>query len=58
MQLGTAVICSGVSSLPEVAGDAAVYVNPDDCSEVARALVELSVDAEKEGSFAKRDSKM
>lgn len=47
MQLGTAVICSGVSSLPEVAGDAAVYVNPDDCSEVARALVELSVDAEK-----------
>lgn len=47
MQLGTAVICSGVSSLPEVAGDAAVYVNPDDYGEVARALTDLLGDETK-----------
>lgn len=47
MQLGTTVVCSGVSSLPEVAGDAAVYVNPKDYGNVAQALMDLQADGDK-----------
>lgn len=47
MQLGTAVVCSNTSSLPEVAGDAAVYVNPQDYSKVAQVLVDVLSDDEK-----------
>lgn len=38
MQLETPVICSGRSSLPEVAGDAAVFVDPENYEEVADAI--------------------
>lgn len=38
MQLGTPVVCSDTSSLPEVVGDAAVCVNPGDYREVAKAV--------------------
>lgn len=38
MQLETPVICSDRSSLPEVAGDAAVYVDPENYEEVADAI--------------------
>lgn len=38
MQLGTPVICSDRSSLPEVIGDAAVLVNPENYEEVADAI--------------------
>lgn len=38
MQLETPVICSNRSSLPEVAGDAAVYVDPQNYDEVADAI--------------------
>jgi glycosyltransferase involved in cell wall biosynthesis len=38
MQLETPVICSDRSSLPEVVGDAAVLVNPDDYKEVAQSI--------------------
>jgi glycosyltransferase involved in cell wall biosynthesis len=38
MQLGTPVICSDRSSLPEVVGDAAVLVNPEDYKEVGRTI--------------------
>jgi glycosyltransferase involved in cell wall biosynthesis len=38
MQLGTPVICSDRSSLPEVVGDAAVLVNPEDYKEVGKAI--------------------
>lgn len=44
MQLKTAVICSGISSLPEVVGDAALLVNPTDYEEVAVAMEKLSQD--------------
>lgn len=47
MQLGTAAVCSGVSSLPEVAGDAAVYVNPDNYDEAARALADILNDDDR-----------
>ncbi|MDE7415521.1 MAG: glycosyltransferase family 4 protein [Lachnospiraceae bacterium] len=47
MQLGTAVVCSDKSSLPEVAGDAAIYVNPDDYSNIAQALIEILEDEDR-----------
>jgi glycosyltransferase involved in cell wall biosynthesis len=41
MQCGTPVVTSGVSSLPEVAGDAALLVSPTDAAELADALLRL-----------------
>ncbi|MDP4210785.1 MAG: glycosyltransferase family 1 protein [Bacteroidota bacterium] len=38
------VICSNTTSLPEVAGDAALYVNPDDTDEIAAAMHKISTD--------------
>ena len=37
--VGVPVVCSNSSALPEVAGDAAVYVNPMDASDIARGLL-------------------
>lgn len=39
MAAGTPVITSNTSSLPEVAGDAALLVNPSNTSDIARALL-------------------
>ena len=44
MQLGVPVICSGVSSLPEVCGDAALLVDPGDPDEAAQNLKDLLSD--------------
>jgi glycosyltransferase involved in cell wall biosynthesis len=41
MQLGTPVICARASSLPEVAGDAALWVKPDDHAELAAAIASV-----------------
>jgi alpha-1,3-rhamnosyl/mannosyltransferase len=41
MACGTAVITSHVSSLPEVAGDAALYVNPHDTADITRQINRL-----------------
>jgi glycosyltransferase involved in cell wall biosynthesis len=41
MQLGTPVICSNRSSLPEVVGDAAVLVNPEDYKKVGETIAEV-----------------
>lgn len=41
MNSGTAVITSNVSSMPEVAGDAALLVNPDSVSEIAEAMEKI-----------------
>jgi glycosyltransferase involved in cell wall biosynthesis len=38
MQLGTPVISARASSLPEVGGDAAAYVDPDDDAALARVI--------------------
>jgi len=38
MRLGTPVICAGASSLPEVAGDAAQWVVPDDDAQLASTI--------------------
>ena len=41
---GTPAIASGVSSIPELAGDAALLVNPLDVSEIAEAMMKLAGD--------------
>lgn len=50
MNLGVPVLCSSASSLPEVAGDAAIYFDPDDVIMLASAM---SLVADNEG-IAKR----
>ena len=44
MASGTPVICSNTSSLPEVAGDAALLVDPLEVGELAESIVRLSAD--------------
>jgi glycosyltransferase involved in cell wall biosynthesis len=44
MQLGTPVMTSNVASLPEVAGDAALLVDPYDVADMARAIRTLDKD--------------
>ncbi len=41
MQSGTPVLTSGRSSMPEVGGDAAVYVDPFDVADIRRGLASL-----------------
>lgn len=41
MQCGCAVATSGVSSMPEVAGDAAIYFEPSDVGSIAAAMQRL-----------------
>lgn len=41
MSCGTPVICSKTSSLPEVGGDAAVYVDPKSVDSIAQALIKI-----------------
>jgi glycosyltransferase involved in cell wall biosynthesis len=41
MAAGTPVLTSNVSSLPEVVGDAAILVNPENVFEIARGMKEL-----------------
>jgi glycosyltransferase involved in cell wall biosynthesis len=38
------VTCSDATSLPEIAGDAAVYFDPLDTKQIARALIRVSTD--------------
>ncbi len=45
MLLGTPVICSNTSSLPEVAGDAALMVDPYDTQAITQAIRTLDADA-------------
>ncbi|HXH19975.1 MAG TPA: glycosyltransferase family 1 protein [Chitinophagales bacterium] len=45
MSCGTPVITSNVSSMPEVAGDAALLVNPDSVDEIAGAMEKIFRDA-------------
>ena len=49
MRLGAPVICARAASLPEVAGDAARYVEPDDDAQLAGVIVEL---LESDATFA------
>jgi glycosyltransferase involved in cell wall biosynthesis len=44
MACGTPVVCSSVSSLPEVVGRAAVIVNPENVFDIARGMREVLLD--------------
>ncbi len=44
MACGTPVVCSNVSSLPEVVGEAAVIVNPENVFDIARGMREVLLD--------------
>lgn len=44
MTVGTAVACSNRASLPEIAGDAALYFDPLDVDEIASAMRDLGRD--------------
>jgi glycosyltransferase involved in cell wall biosynthesis len=50
----TPVICSNASSMPEVAGDAALLVDPCDPSSIARALLALDETLSERASQLRR----
>ncbi len=54
MASGTPVITSNRSSLPEVAGDVAVYVNPEDVGEIGAALDQVASAPELRAELAAR----
>jgi UDP-glucose:(glucosyl)LPS alpha-1,2-glucosyltransferase len=49
---GAALICSPRGGLPEVAGDAAIYANPDDPGEIAAAIRLLARDESRRAALA------
>ena len=54
MTFGKPIITSNVSSLPEIAGDAAILVSPKDPGEIAQAIVRLAEDVKLAASLAER----
>ena len=54
MQCGTPVLCSGTSSLAEVAGDAALLVDPLDVDVLAQAMGRLLNDADLRRALVER----
>src|SRR5271170_3437100 len=54
MACGTPVVCSSVSSLPEVVGDAAEIINPENVFDIARGLREVLLDPIRRSSLVER----
>ena len=54
MVLGTPVVASRESSVPEIAGDAALLVDPYDTDEIARALTTIVNDADLRAELSSR----
>lgn len=54
MACGTPVVTSNVSSLPEVVGDAAIQVNPENVFEIARGIKEVLLDEELRARLIRR----
>lgn len=54
MACGTPVVCSNVSSLPEVVGDAAEIVNPENVFDIARGIREVLLDRALRGRLVER----
>jgi glycosyltransferase involved in cell wall biosynthesis len=52
MACGAALVCSARGGLPEVAGRAALYADPDEPGALARALLDLATDAPKRAALA------
>jgi len=54
MTLGAPVVTSRASSLPEIAGDAALYVDPHDTADIARAIRTVAADADLRADMIQR----
>jgi glycosyltransferase involved in cell wall biosynthesis len=54
MAHGTPVVTSNTSSLPEVVGNAAVLVNPENVFEIMRALHRVLLDQQVRDKFKQR----
>jgi glycosyltransferase involved in cell wall biosynthesis len=57
MMLGTPVVTSKTSSLPEIGGDAALYVDPHDVADIARAIRTIAADADLRAELSRRGRK-
>ncbi len=54
MASGTPLLCSNRAAMPEIAGDAAVFFDPDDREELVRLLRRFAVDAELKTDLRRR----
>ena len=54
MVLGTPVVASRAASLPEIAGDAALLVDPYDTDDIARAITTIVDDKDLRSELARR----
>jgi len=54
MVLGTPVVASNTSSLPEIAGDAALLVDPYETGEIARAITTIVNDGDQRADLSRR----
>jgi glycosyltransferase involved in cell wall biosynthesis len=54
MACGTPVVCSSVSSLPEVVGNAAEIVNPENVFDIARGMREVLLDRTRRSQLVER----
>ena len=54
MACGTPVVCSSVSSLPEVVGDAAEIVNPENVFDIARGIREVLLNRERRARLVEK----
>jgi glycosyltransferase involved in cell wall biosynthesis len=54
MQLGTPVVTARTSSLPEIGGDAALYVDPYDVDDMAHAITTIAADDGLRAELARR----
>ena len=54
MRCGLPIISGNLTCLPEVAGEAAIYVNPFDIEEVSKAMIYLASDEQKQAELAKK----
>ena len=54
MVLGTPVVASREAALPEVAGDAALLVDPYDTDQIARAIITIVHDADLRAELSRR----
>ena len=54
MALGTPVVTSNVSALPEVLGDAALFVNPENVFDISRGIRQVLLDDALRASLIER----
>jgi glycosyltransferase involved in cell wall biosynthesis len=57
MTLGTPVVTSRSSSLPEIGGEAVLYVDPNDVDDIARAIRTITADADLRAELSQRGQK-